>query len=132
MIIQHNVHRGGPTESYHQDKMSECTDTIPALPVICFSSSTEHALHNAQSLFPDLSDMMEDCRDLVYLPDDGWKGWIVGPNKKLLLHIPFSHPLSFHYTPWTRLVIPRGIPELDLSRMAHGSDWYKCYSPIQF
>ena len=99
-----------------------------ALSPICFSSSTEHALHNAQNLVLDsVSHEMKDSRDLVYLQDDGW---IVGPNKKLLLWIPFSYHSSFHYTPWTELVIPTGSPELDLSRMAHGSDWCKCYFPI--
>ena len=95
-------------------------------PPIHFSSSTEHALHNAQNLFLDLSNVIKDCRDQVYLRDDGW---IVGPNQKLLLWIPFSYHSSFHYTPWTQLVIPRGVPELDLSRMTHGPAWYRCYLP---
>ena len=103
-----------------QSKITKC-------PLIHFSSSIEHALHNTHNLFFDLSDVIEDCRDLVYLQDDGW---IVGPNKKLLLWIPFSYHSSFHYTPWIRLVFPKGVPELDLSRMAHGSTWYGCYLPI--
>ena len=110
--------------------MIKCKPTFVALSPIHFSSSTGHALHNAQNLFFDLPDVMKDSdsRDLVYLQDDGW---IVGPNEKLLLWIPFSYHSSFHYTPWTKLVFPKGrSAELDLSRMAHGSDWSKCYLPI--
>ena len=115
------AHIGSIMGESSQNKMPKC-------PLIHFSSSTEHSLHNAQDLFLGLSTTVEDCRDLVYLQDDGW---IVGPNKRLLLWIPTSsYYSSFHYTPWTRLVIPTGIPELDLSRMAHGSTWCKCYLPI--
>ena len=96
-------------------------------PPIHFSSSTRHALHNAESLFLGIPNVIEDCRDLVYLQDDGW---IVGPNKKLLLWIPPSYHSLFHYTPWIRLIIPRGPIELDLSSMAHGSTWSQCYLPI--
>ena len=120
---------GGTTESSLHNEMFKCKPTFVAPPPICFSSSTEHELHISQSLFLDLSSMMKDCRDLVYLQNDGW---IVGPNKKLLLWIPSFYHSSFHYTPWTRLVMPRGTPELDLSRMAHGSAWSKCYSPNNF
>ena len=94
---------------------------------IHFSSSTAHALCDAQSLFVDMSNVNEHCRDLIYLQNDGW---IVGPNGRLLLWVPPSYHQSFHYTPWTYLVIPRGIPELDLSKMAHGPTWYKCYTPF--
>ena len=120
---------GGTTESSLHNEMFKCKPTFVAPPPICFSSSTEHALYNSQSLFLDLSSMMEDYRDLVYLQDDGW---IVGPNKKLLLWIPSFYHSSFHYTPWTRLVMPRGTSELDLSRMVHGTAWSKCYSPNNF
>ena len=102
-----------------QSKITKC-------PPIQFSSSTGHALHNAQNLFLGLSNVIEDYRNLVYLQDDGW---IVGPNKKHSLWIPYSYHSSFHYTPWTKLVIPRGDPELDLSKMTHGSAWCKCYLP---
>ncbi|KAG2028735.1 WD40-repeat-containing domain protein [Suillus americanus] len=52
-------------------------------------------------------------------------GWIVGPRHRLLFWVP---PASRHpfYSPGTVLVIPRGGPELDLSRMAHGQHWQKC------
>ena len=61
-----NAQTNGTTETFLQNEMSKCKPIFVALPPIHFSSSTEHALHNAQSLFLDLSNMMEDCRDLVY------------------------------------------------------------------
>ena len=108
----------------------EITKPICVAPLsICFSSSTKHALPNAQSLFLDLSNVTEDCQGLVYLQDDGW---IVAPNGKLLLWIPFFYHPSFCYTPLTRFIIQGGSTraELDLSRMAHGSAWSECYLPI--
>ena len=112
---------GGTMENSPQSTITQCLS-------IHFSSSTDkHALHNAQNLFLGLFNVIENCRDLVYLQDDGW---IVGPNKKLLLWIPSFYHSSFQYTPWTKLVIPRGAPELDLSKMAHGPAWDKCYFPV--
>ena len=108
--------------------MKTAPPSIIKCPPIHFSSSTEHALYNAENLFLELPNVTEDCRDLVYLQDDGW---IVGPNKRLLLWIPSPYHSSFQYTPWTKLVIPRGAQaELDLSTMAHGPAWYKCLSPF--
>ncbi|KAG1894943.1 uncharacterized protein F5891DRAFT_700958 [Suillus fuscotomentosus] len=52
-------------------------------------------------------------------------GWITGPNHRLLFWVPPSSRRGLH-TPWTVLVIPRGYPELDLSRMAHGTRWSSC------
>jgi len=100
---------------------------LNTLPPIHFSSSAAHALHDAQSLFVDMSNVSGDCRDLIHLWNDGW---IVGPNKQLLLWVPPSYHKLFFYTPWTNLVIPRGIPELDLSKMAHGHAWHRCYTPV--
>ena len=97
------------------------------LPPIHFSSSTVHALYDAQSLFVDMSNVNGDCRGLIHLQSDGW---IVGPIGKLLLWVPPSYHKLFHYTPWTHLVIPRGSPELDLSKMAHGPAWHRCYTPV--
>ena len=94
---------------------------------IHFSSSATHGLYDAQSLFVDMSDVSGDCRDLIHLQNDGW---IVGPNGKLLLWVPPSYHKLFLYTPWTHLVIPRGSPELDLSKMAHGPAWHRCYTPL--
>ncbi|KAG2064930.1 hypothetical protein BDR04DRAFT_1034124, partial [Suillus decipiens] len=52
-------------------------------------------------------------------------GWMLGPKRQLLFWVP---PASRHafYSSATTLVIPRGGPELDLSRMAHGLHWQQC------
>ncbi|KAG1893239.1 uncharacterized protein F5891DRAFT_1067440, partial [Suillus fuscotomentosus] len=49
----------------------------------------------------------------------------MGPNHQLLFWVPLAARHAF-YTPWTSLVIPRGFPELDMSRMAHGTRWSSC------
>ena len=94
---------------------------------IHFSSQGVHALQDAQSLFMNgTSHFTGDWRDFIHLQKNGW---IIGPNGKLVLWVPPSyHALAF-YSPRTRLVIPRGIPELDLSKMVHGTNWHKCYLP---
>ena len=84
-------------------------------------------LTDAQSLFVDMSNVNADYRDLIHLQNDGW---IVGPKGKLLLWVPPSYHKLFLYTPWTHLVIPRGSPELDLSKMAHGPAWHRCYTLV--
>ena len=95
-------------------------------PLIHFSSSPTHALQNLHSLFHDVSCVDKDYwQDLIHLQKDGW---IIGPNNKLLLWVPPSYLPQFFYTPWTTLVIPRGVPVLDVSMMAHGATWHKCYS----
>ncbi|KAG2125987.1 hypothetical protein DEU56DRAFT_823626 [Suillus clintonianus] len=53
-------------------------------------------------------------------------GWMLGPNHQLLFWVPPASRRLF-YTPRVELVIPRGGPELDLSRMAHGQHWRKCH-----
>ncbi|KAG2066771.1 hypothetical protein BDR04DRAFT_1029199, partial [Suillus decipiens] len=67
----------------------------------------------------------QHCADLTpfFLDSDG--GWVLGPKRQLLFWVP---PASRHafYNPATTLVIPRGGPELDLSRMAHGLHWQQC------
>ena len=72
-------------------------------------------------------DINGDCRDLIYFRNDGW---IVGPKGQLLLWVPLAYQKSFLYTPWTHLIIPRGSVELDLSKLAHGLAWHKCYTPV--
>jgi len=65
----------------------------------------------------------QDYRDLVRLNHDGW---IVGPSGQFLFWIPASlHPRL--YSPRNTLVIPKGGPELDLSKMVHGDMWQECY-----
>ena len=95
--------------------------------LICFSSSPTHALQNVHSLFHDVPCVDKDYRDLIHLQKDGW---IIGPNKKLLLWVPPSYLSQFFYTSWTTMVIPRGVPELDMSMMVHGTAWHKCYSSV--
>ncbi|KAG2073283.1 hypothetical protein BDR04DRAFT_948155, partial [Suillus decipiens] len=53
-------------------------------------------------------------------------GWVVGPKHQLLFWVPHASRNLFLYNPATTLVIPRGGPGLDLSRMAHGQYWKKC------
>ncbi|KAG2047784.1 hypothetical protein BDR06DRAFT_68789 [Suillus hirtellus] len=50
---------------------------------------------------------------------------MMGPNHRLLFWVP---PASRHafYAPWTSSVTPREYPEIDLSRMAHGTHWLSC------
>ena len=94
---------------------------------INFSPSRTHALQQPQSLFSDLlSDVKGEPLPQAHLQSDGW---IVAPNKKLLLWVPPSYHPIFLYSPCTNFkIIPRGITELDLSSMKHGSAWHECYS----
>ncbi|KAG1807959.1 uncharacterized protein BJ212DRAFT_1436696 [Suillus subaureus] len=50
---------------------------------------------------------------------------MAGPKHRLLFWVPPASRDLF-YSPETALVIPRGGPELDLSRMAHGQHWQRC------
>ena len=112
-------------DSTHID--NDVRQRTKSIPPICFSSSPAHALCDAQSLFIDVSDIQEDSRDLVHLQNDGW---IVGPNGKLLLWVPYLHHSFYFYTPWINLILPKGGAELDLSCMAHGLNWHQCYTPV--
>ncbi|KIK32742.1 hypothetical protein CY34DRAFT_814096 [Suillus luteus UH-Slu-Lm8-n1] len=89
--------------------------------LICFSSSPEHALSNPVDLLKPTSHHNSNSTPFLLQAD----GWMMGPDHQLLFWVP---PASRHafYTPWTLLVIPRGYPELDLSRMAHGTRWSSC------
>ncbi|KAG2128367.1 uncharacterized protein EDB93DRAFT_1234924 [Suillus bovinus] len=89
--------------------------------LICFSSSLEHALSNPADLLESTSHHDSNSSPFLLQTD----GWIMGPDHQLLFWVP---PASRHafYTPGTSLVIPRGSPEIDLSRMAHGTRWSSC------
>ncbi|KAI5984638.1 hypothetical protein EDD15DRAFT_2177037, partial [Pisolithus albus] len=87
-----------------------------------FSSTASHALRDARGFF---SDLKGDWREFVELQEDGW---IVGPRGQLLLWVPLTHHRLL-YSPWNTLVMPKGGPELDLSRMAHGRTWHRCFEP---
>ena len=107
------------------NSVDDDVQNIKCLP-INFSPSRPHALQHPQSLFIDsLSDVKEDLFLWVHLQRDGW---VVGPNGKLVLWVPPSYHPVFRYSPWTNLIIPRGVTELDLSRMKHGPAWHECYS----
>ncbi|KAG2069567.1 hypothetical protein BDR04DRAFT_1101454, partial [Suillus decipiens] len=93
---------------------------------IRFSSNSTHALCDT----PELREgaFNGDCSSTPFFLNST-DGWVVGPQRQLLFWVP---PASRHpfYNPATTLVIPRGCPELDLSRMAHGQHWKKCLVDI--
>ncbi|KAG1867062.1 WD40-repeat-containing domain protein, partial [Suillus tomentosus] len=97
-----------PTNTYHAHH-------------ICFSPRVEDALPNPADLLEPTSH--DDCNPTPFLLQAD--GRMMGPNRRLLFWVP---PASRHafYTPWTSLVISRGGAELDLSRMAHGTNWSSC------
>ncbi|KAG2066989.1 WD40 repeat-like protein, partial [Suillus decipiens] len=85
------------------------------------SPHLEHALPNPAGLLEPTCH--HDSNSTPFLLQDD--GWMMGPNHRLLFWVPPASRYSF-YNPWTSLVIPRGYPELDLSRMAHGTRWSSC------
>jgi WD40 repeat protein len=90
---------------------------------ISFSSnSTTHALCDTAELLAGAPH--DDPRSTFALL--GEDGWMMGPNRRLLFWVPPASRKLF-YNPWTAFVIPRGGPELDMSRMAHGTRWQRCY-----
>jgi WD40 repeat protein len=90
--------------------------------LIRFSSNAIHALRDTSELTEGASH--DDHSSTPFFLDRG-SGWVVGPQDRLLFWVPPSSRDPF-YNPATVLVIPRGCPELDLSRMAHGQHWQKC------
>ncbi|KAG2036722.1 hypothetical protein BDR03DRAFT_898125 [Suillus americanus] len=89
---------------------------------IRFSPNPIHALCNAFELTEEAS---HDDRSSTHFLLDSDSGWMVGPKHRLLFWAPPASRHSF-YSSQTALVIPRGGPELDLSRMAHGQHWHNC------
>jgi WD40 repeat protein len=89
---------------------------------ISYSPNSTHALHNTSELTERASH--DNCSWIPFVLDDT-SGWVAGPKRRLLFWVPPASRRSF-YNPATVLVIPGGIPELDLSRMAHGRHWHKC------
>ncbi|KAG2753294.1 WD40 repeat-like protein [Suillus brevipes Sb2] len=90
-------------------------------PAMCFSSNPAHALHSASSFLRDSNTPAPSCTNE--------EGWIVGPEGRLLLWIPLNlYPgaMDHMYAPGHTLVIPNNTPQLDLSRVAHGTSWHKC------
>ncbi|KAG2121804.1 hypothetical protein BD769DRAFT_1361009 [Suillus cothurnatus] len=96
---------------------------------IRFSSNSTHALCNTSEITEgaspdDRSSIYNDCNSTPFVLN-GDSGWVAGPKCRLLFWAPPASRTPF-YNPATALVIPRGCPELDLSRMAHGQHWQKC------
>jgi hypothetical protein len=83
------------------------------------SNPTTHALCDTAEL---LADNPHDDHTL-FLGEDGW---VTGPKRRLLFWVPPASRTRL-YNPRTALVLPSGGPELDLSRMAHGTRWQDCY-----
>ena len=112
----------------HSDQISQVCGYEQAIDALSinFSSSPAYALQHPQSLFTDVSLDVQDYQDLVKFNQSD--GWIVGPNGKLLIWIPFCYHSFFHQSSRRHLVIPRDSIELDLSRMSHGPAWHECYS----
>ncbi|KAL4068086.1 hypothetical protein J3A83DRAFT_4256342 [Scleroderma citrinum] len=96
-------------------------------PAICFSTAVSHALQDVKQLSIGVAEKRPTSvqQGLVTHQRDGW---IVGPNGQLLLWVPLLYFPLFFYTPWASLVAPKGLCELDLSKMAHGSGWNQCFT----
>ncbi|KAG2145698.1 hypothetical protein BD769DRAFT_852766 [Suillus cothurnatus] len=90
--------------------------------LISFSSNSIHALCNTSELMEGV--FYNDCSSTPCVLNHD-SGWVIGPKHRLLFWAPPASRDAF-YNPDTVLVIPRGGPELDLSRMAHGQHWQKC------
>jgi WD40 repeat protein len=110
----------------HEHPTTEATTTIKSNTwnnhFVSFSSNSTHALCDTPELMEGASHDDHSSTPFFLNSDSGW---VVGPKNRLLFWVP---PASRHpfYSPATALVIPRGGPELDLSRMAHGQHWHKC------
>ncbi|KAG6329760.1 hypothetical protein ID866_9329 [Astraeus odoratus] len=65
---------------------------------------------------------------LISLQDGGW---VHGPTGQLILCIPPIYSVLFCHVR-NILVIPGSRLELDLSKMAHGSDWCQCFNSKHF
>ncbi|KAG2158586.1 uncharacterized protein EDB93DRAFT_1067174, partial [Suillus bovinus] len=87
-----------------------------------FSSDSIHTLCHAHELTEGASH--DDHNSTPFFLDEK-SGWVKGLKHRLLFWVPPASRRPF-YNPATALVIPRGGPELDLSRMAHGQHWQKC------
>ncbi|KAG2358212.1 WD40-repeat-containing domain protein [Suillus spraguei] len=86
---------------------------------IRFSSNSTHALCDTSGLKDGAS---HDDRSSTPFFLNRANGWVAGPKRQLLFWVPHASRHLF-YSPGTTLVIPRGGPELDLSRMAHEEHW---------
>ncbi|KAM6503626.1 hypothetical protein JOM56_000569, partial [Amanita muscaria] len=92
--------------------------------VIKFSPGEEHALCEPFGLFNGTKELHQDWREHIVLDPHGW---VSGPQGRLLLWIPETDRKCF-LLPKVLVTIPRSAVELDLSSMAHGNLWDKCYN----
>ena len=93
-----------------------------------------HRLSNAYKLksTEDTTDATDPHSKQIMVNDinvelDNRSGWLLaGPDQKLLLWVPpvFRDQLSW---PGTKYIIGAPSIHLDLSRLPHGKDWYKCF-----
>jgi len=90
-------------------------------PSIRFSPTLSHVLHDKEKQLCCHDE--QDFHQCVRLYPDGW---IKGQHGQLLLWIPSTMTKPF-YGMCTRLIIPQGCVQLDLSKMAHGSNWQECF-----
>ncbi|KIL64084.1 hypothetical protein M378DRAFT_78708, partial [Amanita muscaria Koide BX008] len=68
-------------------------------------------------------ELYQDWREHVVLDPHGW---VLGPQGRLLVWIPEANRKCF-LLPKVLVTIPKHAAELDLSSMAHGYFWEKCY-----
>ncbi|KAG2129049.1 WD40-repeat-containing domain protein [Suillus bovinus] len=106
----------------HPIEATTMTPSTQNKQLIRFSSNSTHALCNTDEMVQAAS---HDDHSSTTFDLNHDSGWVVGLNRRLLFWVP---PASRHafYCPRTALVVPRGGPEIDLSRMAHGQHWRKC------
>ncbi|KAM6503666.1 hypothetical protein JOM56_000609 [Amanita muscaria] len=93
--------------------------------VIKFSPAEEHSLYEPFELFNGTRELQlhQDWREHVVLDPHGW---VLGPQGRLLMWIPETNRRCF-LLPKVLVTIPRSAVELDMSSMAHGKLWDKCY-----
>lgn len=89
---------------------------------LCYSSSPSHALLDSNVYIQGTDFNILDVKSLVGL-DNG--GWIVSPEGHLLLWVPSYMPRPSLFAPNMQFIAGKHT-ELDLSKMAHGSQWINC------
>ncbi|KAM6503253.1 hypothetical protein JOM56_000196 [Amanita muscaria] len=91
--------------------------------VIKLSPTEAHALSGPFGFFYGTRELHQDWQQHVVLDPHGW---VLGPQGRLLLWIPEGNRKCF-LLPKVLMTIPKHGLELDLSSMAHGYLWDKCY-----
>ncbi|KAI9460067.1 WD40-repeat-containing domain protein [Boletus coccyginus] len=115
------VLRGDDRQNTPAISASSAGGGIHQLHHVRFSPSTHHALHD-----PPRVDSTIDRADPIRVGEEGWVE-VVGARRYLLFWVPVHWRNTLcHYPPANVMVIPRGV-EFDLSKMAHGNSWEKCW-----